>query len=350
MQVLFSIFFLYGPIIFALCGFIVAYYVYNKKRTARPMVCPLNGHCEAVTTSKYSKFAGVPVEVAGLVYYGFIILFYTAHLLLPYLFSDVVMFFATAFTVGAFFFSCYLVAIQAFVLKQWCTWCLFSAGFSTLIFLTAIFAASFNLVDLLAQYKGVVVFFHALAAALGVGAATVTDVFFFKFLKDYKISKREADLLSTLSHIIWVALGILIITGIGLYIPQSERLLDSSKFLTKMVAVGVITLNGLVLNLFISPRLTEIVYGKEHEHKVGELHVFRKIVFASGGVSIVSWYTVFILGSLRSIPIRTEVALLIYVGLLFVAIIGGQLYDMYLLRQRKNIQEEDLIKVSQDVE
>lgn len=331
LQNLFSFIFDFGPIIFAIAGFYVAYTVFKSKKEDVPLVCPLDGHCEEVTNSRFSKFLGIRLEIMGMGYYGSVVLFYTLHLLLPSLFSDTLIFFFTAFTVASFFFSVYLVSIQAFILKQWCTWCLFSAGFSTLIFITAVFGADIELISLLTDWKPVIVVLHALAAAVGVGTATVTDVLFFKFLKDYKISKGEASLLDTLSMVIWVALGIVIVTGLGLYLPESERLLDSSKFVTKMVAVCVIAINGFVLNIVIAPRLTDIIFGEKHEHITGELRFLRKLVFSSGGISIVSWYLVFVLGSLRSIPIDLGPAILVYVSLLFFAIAGGQYYDQWLV-------------------
>lgn len=98
---------------------------------------------------------------------------------------------------------------------------------------------------------------HVLGVSLGLGGAVITDLFFFKFLKDLRISNEEADTLRTLSNIIWSAIIVLIVTGVGLFWPQSERLLDSGKFLTKIIAVIVLVINGFMLNFLIAPRLVE---------------------------------------------------------------------------------------------
>lgn len=327
-----QIFFDLGPIIFALAGFGVAFYVFIKKKTAQPMVCPLNGHCDVVTSSRFSKFFGIPVERIGMVYYALIMLVYVVHNLIPWLLSETAIFLVTGVTIGAFAFSAYLVFLQGFVIRQWCTWCLFSAGFSTLIFITAVFGANIELVPLLAKYKTFIVILHALAAAIGLGAATVTDIFFFRFLKDYKISTGENEMMKTLSNVIWFALGLMIVTGVGLFLPESERLLESSKFLTKLVAVGVVIVNGIFLNFVVSPRLVDISFGEPHDHKSGELHFMRKLSFALGAVSIVSWYTIFILGSLKSIPVSFGTALSLYVLLLASAITMSQLFDRKMVR------------------
>jgi len=333
--VLERIFFDLGPVIFSIAGFLLAGYVYVKKRKKETLVCPMNGKCDEVINSRYSRFVGVPVELLGIIYYAFIGAIYTFIFIDPWFFSDGAKFFITGITVGAFLFSIYLVFIQAFILRQWCTWCLFSAGFTTFIFVTAVFGADFSLVILLTQYKGVIVFFHALAAAIGVGTATITDIFFFRFLKDYKISEFEHSIMETLSGIIWVALGILVLTGIGLFIPESERLLASSKFITKAVAVLVLIINGVMLNLAVSPRLMDITFGEEHHHMKGELHFMRRLAFALGAISISSWYIVFILGSLKSIPVSVGVGVALYFAILFLAVIGSQLFDKYMVIKRK---------------
>lgn len=110
----------------AIAGFALATYIHFHKRTATPLVCPIGHHCDAVIHSDYSTFIGFPVEVLGMVYYALIVAGYwmfRAH---------------TAFQIlsgAAFGFSLYLVAVQIFVLRQWCTWCLLSAALCTSIFI-----------------------------------------------------------------------------------------------------------------------------------------------------------------------------------------------------------------------
>jgi uncharacterized membrane protein len=336
-----KVFFDLGPIIFGIAGFLLASYVYTKKQKQENLVCPMNGSCDEVVNSRYSKFLGVPVEVMGMFYYAFIVLIYSYIFLNGNTVSDLFKFFVTGITVGAFFFSVYLIIIQAFILRMWCTWCLFSAGFTTFIFVTAVFGTDLSLVLLLAKYKGIIVFFHAFAAAIGVGAATITDIFFFRYLKDYKISEPEHKTMETLSAVIWVALGVLVLTGIGLFIPQSERLLESSKFLTKAVAVGVLIINGIMLNLAISPRMMEITFGDNFSHQKGELHFMRKLSFALGAISITSWYVIFILGSLKSIPVSIGTGISLYILLICVAVIGSQIFDRMMIMKRKKDLENN---------
>lgn len=322
-----TIIFSWSPILFGLAGFFLALYIYTTKQNkAKVLVCPIGGTCDAVVNSRYSKFLGLPVELMGILYYTLVVVFYSLLLLIPELFSEEILFFATAFSVVAFLFSVYLVFIQAFAIKHWCTWCLFSAGFTTYIAVVSVFGASFDLLGLLVEYKGIIIFVHALAAAIGVGATTVTDVLFFKFLKDRKVSAGEKSIADTMSHIIWIALSVLIVTGIGLYLPRNMELLESSKFVVKAVIVLIITLNGLVLNFMISPRLTSLTFGKTPQPETVQHKRYRKFAFVSGAVSLVSWYVVFLLGSLRSIPLSVGQGFLVYLGLLSFGILVSQIH------------------------
>lgn len=185
------------------------------------------------------------------------------------------------------------------------------------------------------EYKVIFNVLHLVGVALGVGGATVTDALFFKFLKDFRISGWEARVMSMVSDVIWVGLGLLYISGVGLFLSNPEVYMASSKFLTKMLIVLVITINGIVLNAFLTPRLKHITFHQRHDHHPGELHVLRKCAFASGAISITSWYIALILGALRSIPYSVSQGIGGYLLMLALAIIGSQALERFLDWQRQ---------------
>jgi uncharacterized membrane protein len=125
-------------ILAALGGFILAFYIRHKKQTHEKMVCPIGSDCDAVIYSEYSKFFGIPLEILGLFYYGLVAVGYALFLAFPVLASPLAVFGILTLTTAAFLFSLYLTFIQAFALKQWCTWCLMSAGICAIIFATAL--------------------------------------------------------------------------------------------------------------------------------------------------------------------------------------------------------------------
>jgi hypothetical protein len=73
------------------------------------------------------------------------------------------------------------------------------------------------------EAKPIIIVLHALAAAVGLGAVVTTDTLFFKFLKDFRISRKEADTLDTISKIIWTAILLLLITGVLLYLSAPHK-------------------------------------------------------------------------------------------------------------------------------
>ncbi len=311
----------------AFAGFIIAAYIRHQKRSNERLVCHVGSDCNAVVHSDFSKFFGVPVELLGMIYYGWTAIGHGLLLAFPdFLPAWSALFLLTLSLVG-FLFSAYLIFIQAFTLKQWCTWCVFSAILCVIIFSSALFSFGGDIILLLAQNKSIIVLLHAVAMAIGLGAATLADIFFFSFLKDFKISESETSVMRTLSQVIWFALGLVVITGFGLFIPEAVALAGTPKFLVKVIVVAVIIINGAVLNLYITPRLSQISFGVAHDHKPGELHHMRRLAFALGGISITSWYTAFLLGSLRSIALPFVSILALYLAALACGIIGSQIME-----------------------
>jgi len=131
--------------IIGVLGFSLASYLYHCKHKRKPLVCPLRMSCDFVTTSKYSKFLGIPLEILGMIYYGAVAVIHVSMFFFPALASPTETILGLAVSTCAFFFSIYLTGIQAFVLKQWCTWCLSSAVLCALIFITTYVTAPIGL-------------------------------------------------------------------------------------------------------------------------------------------------------------------------------------------------------------
>ncbi|HLD25785.1 MAG TPA: vitamin K epoxide reductase family protein [Candidatus Andersenbacteria bacterium] len=320
-------------IILAIIGLVVAAYIHNKKQRKQTLVCPLHAHCDPVIHSDWAKFLGVPVELLGMAYYGLIAASYILLAVVPELKTVPVSFVLLIITTAAFLFSLYLTFIQAVAIKQWCSWCLFSASLCTVIFFVAVSTAPGGIVSLLAETKGVIVGIHLLGLVFGLGGATISDLLFFRFLKDFKIAPYEAEVMKIMSQIIWLGLAILIISGVGLYLPQAETLNASAKFLTKMIVVSIILVNGAFLNLVIAPRMITFTFGQDHLPRTSEMRRYRRLAFALGAVSFTSWYSAFVLGMLRSIPVTLPVALVVYVFIVFGAIGTSQLVERRLNQQ-----------------
>lgn len=213
--------------------------------------------------------------------------------------------------------------------------------------LVIIFVLMFIIIGsmILSTYPSVMTFFvenkkaitliHVVSMALGLGGATFSDYFFFKFLKDFKISRFEKSVLDSLSNVIWIMLFVAMASGAALFLPEIDRFMNSSKFLLKLIVVSVITLNGIALNILIAPSLMKFSFRKDSHPTHKTVHLTRRLGFALGAVSILSWYTAFFLGSFRSLPWSFETLLIGYILLLIVGIAGSQLVDAWFCHKQK---------------
>jgi hypothetical protein len=179
------------------------------------------------------------------------------------------------------------------------------------------------------QLRPIMAPLHGLIGAIGVGATIATDVLFMEFLRDCKISKMESNYAKLLSKIFWTALVLLIITGIALVLTDPNRYMNSSKFLTKMVAVIVIGINGLVLNYILTPKLTALNYCDNQDPKLTRL---KQLSFLCGSISLFSWPLAFVLGSISSIPFSPLVGICLY--LLCLCAVGLSSQTIYFIKSK----------------
>lgn len=193
------------------------------------------------------------------------------------------------------------------------------------------------MIDFFISIKPVMVVIHALGAAVGLGAVVVTDALFFSFLKNFKISPKEDSVLRTVSLVIWGAIGVLLITGIGLYLSGPLDYLAKSKFLIKVIVFVIIVINGVLLNWILTPFLKKIAFGPIFTTPSLKIRLLRRLAFASGALSITSWLVVFLLGSVRSIPLTIGQGLVGYALLAGTAILGSQIYASWLRHKKTKL-------------
>lgn len=181
-----------------------------------------------------------------------------------------------------------------------------------------------ELQEFLQEYKSIIIIIHAIGAAIGVGSATISDVTFFDFLKDGRVDAKESSVFQIFTKTIWLALGILILSGIALFLSNPEFYAQSPKFILKMGIVGILTLNGMLMTGYLHRNMEKLNF-----QTPGNIRL-KRTAMISGAISISSWYVAFILGSLRSLPIRFYEGLIIYGLVLFIGVGVSQiLYKRY---------------------
>jgi uncharacterized membrane protein len=99
---------------------VASYLTYIHYAGIKPLCGRNGGGCEIVQTSEYSRLAGVPVALIGLIGYLTIL----ASLLVPE--SENSRLATVAFTVIGFGFSAYLTYREVFSIHNICEWCLSS--------------------------------------------------------------------------------------------------------------------------------------------------------------------------------------------------------------------------------
>ena len=278
----------------ALGGFVLAFFIFISKRKAKPIACPMDGHCDDVVRSEFSKFFGVPVEILGMLYYAAAAAAYSIFYFYSGLAVPLAVFAMFGLASFSFLFSLYLTFIQAFSLKQWCVWCLASAGLSSFIFLANVFyvKSGFAVIpaEIFEEFYEILVAGHLLSAGLGFGASVVGAIMLGKFVKDSKMSSFEADILRTLTQVIWFAIFILILSGFGLYFSNE----GTSNILYKSAIAAVLVLVSAVLNLAILPKMVKktLLFVNNGENPVSS--VAAKTSLAFNFLAVFIWLCVLI--------------------------------------------------------
>ena len=123
----------------SLIGFAVSFYIYHTKKYKKKMYCVIGENCDEVVRSRYGKTFGVENTLPGMVYYAIIfiygiILFSNGNIFK----GSTIYYFVVSASIASVSFAVYLTAVQAFVLKKWCEYCIVSSISSLLILLVLI--------------------------------------------------------------------------------------------------------------------------------------------------------------------------------------------------------------------
>jgi len=122
---------------------------------------------------------------------------------------------------------------------------------------------------------------HIIGTALGVGAATFSEIFLIKALRDGHVDPVESDFLRTTYRVIRIGLLLLVLSGFGfllLYrtLGLTENLV-SPLIWSKLTIVGIILLNAILLQA-------------------------RKVpLWLGSALSITSWYSAMLIMPIKSL-------------------------------------------------
>lgn len=189
-----------------------------------------------------------------------------------------------------------------------------------------------DVIAFFASAKTVSIILHVLSVVLGMGAALVSDILFSSYIVDKKINPTENKTLSLLSRVIWISLALIVLTGFAIFLSNPDKYLHSAKFITKMSIVGVLIVNGILFWKVTHKELKSLNFTDTNSHH--RIVRVRKLSFAFGAVSMTSWLSAFVLGSLSVVPLTLPTLLGGYILALVIAISTSQLLEYKLTHSK----------------
>ena len=181
--------------------------------------------------------------------------------------------------------------------------------------------------------KTLLLVFHLFGVALGAGGAIFSAVIFTKVMHDGKVTKNELDFIELASLLVSIGLGLLILSGISLFLTNPEGYLESTKFLAKMTIIGVLVVNGVLIHSLHVPVLRQHI----NDFLPDVTHFKRRsmYMYAGGAISMTSWGAALVLGVFRSVPYSYETIMLIYGVVLVLAIVTALALRKFTFAQLK---------------
>jgi len=165
----------------------------------------------------------------------------------------------------------------------------------------------------------ILVIAHIIGAAIGVGGATMSDLLFFRSMKNRIITTDQFHLLKVASTVVFGGMGLVVLSGVWLLF-LSPDLLEVPRVQAKLTAVLVLMLNGFVLH---SVLLKFLEKNLDSPLRQRGLRSRQWIFAASGSASIVSWYAAFVLASVDDLALSYPALLGIYLGVVTAATVAA---------------------------
>jgi putative copper export protein len=142
------------------------------------------------------------------------------------------------------------------------------------------------------DYHGFLLMIHALGLAWGVGGATVNTILVMKADKNPEIAPVVMSLVPSVAKLIWVAIMLLIVSGLGLSLELADYF-DSQVLLVKHVIIAVMVVIGLVMIVVFMPKMQQMA--PKGGPPSAEFLALKKKVQAMGMLNFFLWYAIFVM-------------------------------------------------------
>jgi hypothetical protein len=314
-------------IILALAGLAIIFYMFLKRKRKEGDEKPYEPKKDdPIKHIKEKLFLEVPIEKIVIGFFSITILIYVFKLIIGELIPelDLTILYLSSIT---FLLMFYKLTMVWGTLGRFNPWLFFSIIFSGLIFFMSYSGLEVDIFKLLHETREYNLAIHLIGVVLGLGGTMIIDIMFTHFLKNYHITARESVIMHLISQMIILGLILLIVSGIALFLPLWGDFLASSRFLMKMVVVLVVIINGAALNFYVTPKMKKISLKEEDQ---GSYETLKRVSFALGALSIISWFSAFLLAMLKAL--FTMPFLHLFIGYLILISLGvgaSQLAKVY---------------------
>lgn len=131
--------------------FVLAYLLVVHFQAAGGCVAELFGDCGIISKSEYSTFLGIPIALLGILWLGMGLIF--ALLKLRFMNSRILTLLILVNSSWSIVYAIYLIFLEAFIIRQWCQYCLLTDLFIVLAFIAAMALFVMEKIEIDAQKK-----------------------------------------------------------------------------------------------------------------------------------------------------------------------------------------------------
>ncbi len=126
---------------------------------------------------------------------------------------------------------------------------------------------------------------HLVGVVVAIGAVTVTDGFLVLFHLRKGFGKVVVRTAPVLSLIVWLGFVLIGISGLA-FVLQGRPDYGDPYFQAKMVVTGIVFLNGIVLNEYITPRFAALSEDEVYDFPAR----FERIAGLAALISVLGWW------------------------------------------------------------
>ena len=145
---------------------------------------------------------------------------------------------------------------------------------------------------LLIKYDSLWRFFHIAGVIIALGSVVFADI----ALVWLKFKPKEAGIIAKITPMlslqVWLGLILISISGLLMFLPN-QAIAQNPIFQFKMLLVLIVFLNGIFLNVWITPRFEKLVPAW-HENGRGVKN-FTKIAGIATAISFLAWWGIILL-------------------------------------------------------